>query len=373
MTNSDQQCCICGRALPNRYAVAGTCEETGCEAVFCDLHWRHGNRRCPAHGWQPNSGGRGTPVSRQAAEETEATPATESESAGKAADSAVELDKENATSSRPWWQRMWNRNQESTQDSASATANSAADAKQPEEPAMSTKKDRELAKNAPKPVAKTAMKNTLELLRKTGGQATGLLAKLRKDTSPETMLETFDGQIARNKERREEVSSRLETLHKDIVAKKKEREKAAPARKRVLDMELKNLLSSYKDSERELGVLLENERVVSRVRGRFLEMLAYDMRGISEDQVDNLVEDLDEKAGEADAVMDAVRDLDRAGRRREEDEEDNLDDLLAGFEEEPDTAADEAPAAEPAAKARELDDFDEPEPDKPKQAEEEEG
>lgn len=240
---------------------------------------------------------------------------------------------------------------------------------------MSTEKDRELAKNAPKPVAKTAMKNTLDLLRKAGGQAAGLLSKLRKDTSPETMLETFDGQIAQNKERREGVSSRLESLHKDIVAKKKEREKSGSARRRVLDMELKNLLSSYKDSERELSVLLENERVVSRVRGRFLEMLAYDLRGVDEDQVDSLVEDLDEKAGEADAVMDAVKDLDRAGRRREEEGEEDLDDLLAGFDEEPRAEEEEpeqAPATEEPA-ASDLDDFDEPEPNKRKETEEGEG
>lgn len=237
---------------------------------------------------------------------------------------------------------------------------------------MSTERDRELAKNAPKPVAKTAMRNTLDMLRKAGGQAAGLLSKLRKDTSPETMLETFDGQIAQNKERREGVSSRLEVLHKDIVAKKKEREKAGSARRRVLDMELKNLLSAYKDAERELGVLLENERVVSRVRGRFLEMLAYDLRGIDEDQVDSLVEDLDEKAGEADAVMDAMKDLDRAGRRREEEAEEDLDDLLAGFDEAPEAeeTAEQAPAeAAPAASG--LDDFDEPEPNKRKKAEEE--
>jgi hypothetical protein len=46
-------CCVCGIALPNRYARAGRCGESGCEALFCDLHWRRGNRRCPAHGWKP--------------------------------------------------------------------------------------------------------------------------------------------------------------------------------------------------------------------------------------------------------------------------------------------------------------------------------
>ncbi len=238
---------------------------------------------------------------------------------------------------------------------------------------MSTEKDRELARNAPKPVAKSAMRNTLDMLRKAGGQAAGLLGKLRKDTSPETMLATFDGQISQNRERREGVSGRLESLHKDIVAKKKEREKAGSARRRVLDMELKNLLSGYKDAERELGVLLENERVVSRVRGRFLEMLAYDLRGIDEDQVDSLVEDLDEKAGEADAVMDAMRDLDRAGRRREEEGEEDLDELLAGFDEEPEAEEDTAERA-PATIApatSDLDDFDEPEPDRRKKTEEE--
>jgi len=44
-------CCICGKELPNRYSVAGVCGEPDCRASFCGLHWRRGNRRCQAHGY----------------------------------------------------------------------------------------------------------------------------------------------------------------------------------------------------------------------------------------------------------------------------------------------------------------------------------
>jgi len=29
------QCCICGKALPNKYAVAGRCEDAACDRPFC--------------------------------------------------------------------------------------------------------------------------------------------------------------------------------------------------------------------------------------------------------------------------------------------------------------------------------------------------
>ncbi len=48
------ECCICGKALPNRYGLAGGCEEPCCDAVFCALHWNRGNRRCRKHGYKEN-------------------------------------------------------------------------------------------------------------------------------------------------------------------------------------------------------------------------------------------------------------------------------------------------------------------------------
>ena len=44
-------CTICGKRLPNHYAIAGSCEDSSCEAAFCALHWREGNQLCRAHGW----------------------------------------------------------------------------------------------------------------------------------------------------------------------------------------------------------------------------------------------------------------------------------------------------------------------------------
>ncbi|MEM7394116.1 MAG: hypothetical protein AAF492_17390, partial [Verrucomicrobiota bacterium] len=47
-----KQCCICGKDLPNRYAVAGTCTADGCDAVFCARHWHGSNQRCRKHGYE---------------------------------------------------------------------------------------------------------------------------------------------------------------------------------------------------------------------------------------------------------------------------------------------------------------------------------
>lgn len=45
-----KQCCICGKELPNRYAIGGACEHPNCNDLFCRYHWDKGHRKCLAHG-----------------------------------------------------------------------------------------------------------------------------------------------------------------------------------------------------------------------------------------------------------------------------------------------------------------------------------
>ena len=167
--------------------------------------------------------------------------------------------------------------------------------------------------------ARKAMKETLRLVKKLGVGAAGLLGRLKKDKSPEAMMNTIDASLAANRNRREEVAGRVERLFQEIAEKKKAFPAAPRARQRVLEMELRSRLSEYKAAERELGVLLENERVLSSVRGRFSEVMAYDLRGIAEDVIEDVTDEIEDRAAEADGVLDAARDLEKAGRRRERD------------------------------------------------------
>ena len=45
-----KQCCICGKILPNKYAIGGDCEHPNCTELFCRYHWDKGHRKCLAHG-----------------------------------------------------------------------------------------------------------------------------------------------------------------------------------------------------------------------------------------------------------------------------------------------------------------------------------
>lgn len=47
----EHRCCICNVNLPNRFSMAGQCEEPGCDRLFCALHWNRGNHRCREHGY----------------------------------------------------------------------------------------------------------------------------------------------------------------------------------------------------------------------------------------------------------------------------------------------------------------------------------
>ncbi len=196
------------------------------------------------------------------------------------------------------------------------------------------------SRKVPRERAKKAMKATLEIVRKLGGGAGELWKRLRKTKSPQEMIDELAAGLDANRQRRETVSARIENLHARIVAKKQEHASAGKARQRILEAELRSLLAEYKTAERELNVLLENERVLSQVCGRMNEMLAYDLAGVSEDLIDDVALDIEEKAAEADGRLDASRDLEKAGRRRSREADgEGLWDALSEFDEESTAAA----------------------------------
>ncbi len=209
---------------------------------------------------------------------------------------------------------------------------------------------------------KQAMKEALRLVGKLGAGAVDLLGRLKKDRSPEAMLATLDERLATNTARREDVSGRVERLYREIAAKKAEFQKAPKARQRVLEAELRGMLSSYKAAERELNILLENERNLALVRGRLNEVAAYGMGGVSESIIDDVIDDIEDKVADAEAVADAARDLEKAGRRRaREDDSDALWAELGDFGEE----------EKPGKLSEELAAFEEDEPEPPGALEEE--
>lgn len=98
-------------------------------------------------------------------------------------------------------------------------------------------------------------------------------------------------------------------------------------------------MAQHKAAERELTALLENERVLAQTIGRIHELAAMGMAGVTELQMDDLIEEVEAAVADADARLDAARDLDRAGRRRERaSEKESLWEQLAEFDNEP-TAA----------------------------------
>jgi len=168
---------------------------------------------------------------------------------------------------------------------------------------------------------KKAMKEALRLAGKLGAGAADLLRRLKKDRSPQAMIETLDRDLSANTARREEVSGRVERLYREIASKKAAFREAPKARQRVLEAELRSMFSTYKAAERELNILLENERNLSLVKGRLNEVAAYGMAGVSETVIDDVIDEIEDKVADAEAVADAARDLEKAGRRKEREGE----------------------------------------------------
>ena len=259
-----EYCCSCGKSLPNRYAVAGRCLSPDCQAPFCALCWRNGNHSCPAHGGQRKLNVSPPPPPK--------------------------MDPVNIVNP----------------ETEKAPEQAAADAKPP---AASLNKEKALR----------AMKWTVDAVTKLGKGALALAGRLRKDNSPQAMINTLDASLAALTPKREHTAAELEKLYQQIAVGKQSLASAPPARKRIIEAELTALLARYNGLERQYRIILENERHVHAVRNRLEEMTLYGMAAVDETLVDNITDDIEEAATDAEGREDAVRDLERAGRRREND------------------------------------------------------
>lgn len=265
MSDSEKKCCVCGQALPNRWAIGGRCAEKGCEALFCRLHASQGNGQCQAHGWK---------------EKAMNTDMGSRKSEMKSQERAAEL---------------------------------------------------RLVRQATADLAKKAMAGTLFLAQKIGAGAKTIWAKLHVDRSPEAMLGSLHGSLDENTVRREKAATEMEAIHVQIAAKKKLYQAAAPVRQRMLKTELQTLMAHYKSLEREFMLLSENEQTILTIKGRFMELIAHGLRGkVDEDLIDRLASDVEDKTDDAEAIQDAMGDLEKAGRRKDREGGD-FDSELAGF------------------------------------------
>ena len=277
MADVQETCCICGRELPNRWAVAGRCEADGCGAAFCALHWSVGNRLCRAHGWKnneksDNNGGK-------AMSEHEVVGGETSENAPRAETSVK------------------------------------------------------------KAVAKAALKGSVAL----GKSAIAYFKKLCGIRDPKAALAETEAQLAAVRERREPLSARYEELYSKIAAKKKLRDGASPARRKMLDMELRTLLAEYRSLEREVAALYRKEEIVVTVRGRMNELVVQGLPMPRVEDVDRLADDITDALDTDEDLADAVSDLNKVGVGRERHPV-NLDDELAEFGE---TGGEEAVSESP--------------------------
>ena len=270
-----EHCCTCGKALPNRYAVAGRCEDgDGCQAPFCPLCWRGGDQRCPAHGGKRR--------------DTTPTPAP-------AAEAPPPL----------------------------------VDPEEPKEAQMKTSDEAQASTAKPlgKEKAKKAMKWAVNAVVRLGKGAVALASRLKKDRSPEAMLTTLDESVEALKPRREHLATELEALYNRIAKGKQALAKAPPARRRIIEAELKAQLAEYQGLERQYNIVLENERHVNAVRNRLHEMTLYGMATVDEKLVESLTDDIENAVADAEERDDVVRDLEKAGKRRERDGDSLLDQL----------------------------------------------
>ena len=197
---------------------------------------------------------------------------------------------------------------------------------------METKEEQEIAKSASRELVQKAWNECSTLAGRLGGGVKSLWAKIHPDHSPEAMLAALNDDLAGNGKRLGEIKPDLDRVYREIVAKKREYQSAAPVRQRLLKIELQTLMARYKGLEREFSILSENERSIETVKGRFLEVLAHGLRGkLDVDMVDRLADSVDDKVDEAKDIQDALGDLERAGRRRERGADD-FEAELAGFD-----------------------------------------
>ena len=230
---------------------------------------------------------------------------------------------------------------------------------------MEGQKDGELLERAktelPPQARKSILKSVAEMAAKIGRGAGSLVERLRGVRSPEAVVAEMDAQLEANRKRREPLSKRHEQLYAAIAAKRKQYLAAPAARKKLMELELKGMMAEFKGVERELSVLLENERIAATVRGRTMELIAMGLRKVSESDIDRLTDNIEDASAEAEDVSGALDDLEKAGARRErEGDTDAFEAELAGFADEPaaadpsgDWAGDTSmPGAEPESPSR---------------------
>lgn len=186
--------------------------------------------------------------------------------------------------------------------------------------------------NAPsvkKAVAKAALNGSVAL----GKSAVAYFKKLCGIRDPKAALAESESQLAAVRDRREPLSARYEELYAKIAAKKKLRDSASTARRKMLDMELRTLLAEYRSIEREVAALYRKEEMVVTVRGRLNELVVQGLPMPKVEDVDRLADDITDALDTDEDLADAVSDLDKIGASRERHPV-NLDDELAEFGEE---------------------------------------
>ncbi len=289
-------CCVCGKDLPNKYAIAARCSEPGCEAVFCTLHAATWDKRCPAHG-----GSETTPLHAEYPAPRDPAPRDpEPETRSPEPDPGATTMEEKNT---------------------------------PEETLVKDAKTK-----LPAARLRSILASVGEFAAKAGRLATDLVHRIRNEKDPEEMLKSLDASLAANKEKRQPLFDRNTALAAEISAKKKVYAAAPPVRKKMLELELRNLLAEYKANERQLTAFFDNEHSLTIVRGRLLEQIALGMQTLKEDDIDKLTDDIDDAVADAEHISDAVHDLDKAGRRHDrESDADAFADELAAFDDIPET------------------------------------
>ena len=193
---------------------------------------------------------------------------------------------------------------------------------------------REQAKTKLTPEAKKSiLKSVSEFAGALGKGASSLIDRLRGVQDPDAALSALDAQLTANREHRAPLQKRYEQLYGEIAAKKKVYLAAPPARKKILELELKALIAEYQGLERQLAVCFENERIITVVRTRTLELTAMGLRKLREKDIDELTDKIEDAVGDQEDVSDAMRDLEKAGKRHDADDADAFADALAGFDE----------------------------------------
>ncbi len=177
-----------------------------------------------------------------------------------------------------------------------------------------------------KAAAMAALNGTVAL----GKSAVAYFKKLCGIRDPKAALAEAEAQLAAVRDRREPLSERYEELYFKIASKKKLRDGASAARRKMLDMELRTLLAEYRSLEREVAALYRKEEMIVTVRGRMNELVVQGLPMPRVEDVDRLADDIADAMDADEDLADAVSDLDKIGVGRERHPV-NLDEELAEF------------------------------------------